>query len=203
MTASHWFDFEVEAKPYTCSGGRIGQLPVILLCFAFWGRCPFHRVRSPDVAADRHTQFIGDTQNRGSCRPCYGCRTGSALVQAPSPASRSPRPFSGGYAPRWGATRSTWSASGSPILFGFCAQANPNTPAFDPVVYLAWGDVSIIGDNQVLRVFLKQSKMINGRSAEVSVGGTHDELCSFKAGRSYVAAPRGAVHRLAIQSRFV
>ena len=62
--------------------------------------------------------------------------------------------------------------------------------------------MSIIGDNQVL----KQSKMINGRSAEVSVGGTHDELCSFKAGRSFVAAPPGAVHRLAIQSpkvRFV
>ena len=92
MTAASWFDFEVEAKPYTCSGGRIGPLPVILLCFAFWGRCPFHRVRSPDVAADRHTQFIGDTQNRGSCRPCYGCRTGSALVQAPAQPPDHPAP---------------------------------------------------------------------------------------------------------------
>ena len=78
LTAASWFDFEVEAKPYTCSGGRIGPLPVILLCFAFWGYCPFHCVRSPDVAAVRHAQFIGDTQNRRSCRPCYGSRTGSA-----------------------------------------------------------------------------------------------------------------------------
>ena len=40
LTDASWFDFGVEAKPYTCSGGRI-ELPVILLCFAFWGGAPF------------------------------------------------------------------------------------------------------------------------------------------------------------------
>ena len=111
---------------------------------------------------------------------------------APSPAATPPPPPSGSYEEQ---LVRIWLA-----LFGFCVQANPNASAFDPGVHLAWSDVSIIGDNQVVRVFLKQSKMINGRSAEVFVGGTHDELCWFKTGRSYVAAPPGAVHRLAIQS---
>ena len=60
--------------------------------------------------------------------------------------------------------------------------------AFDPSVHLAWGDVSISGDNQVLRVFLKRSKTDQyGRGTEVFIGVTRDELCPIQAVRSYVA----------------
>ena len=51
-----------------------------------------------------------------------------------------------------------------------------------------WGDVSVSGDNQVLRVFLNRSKRDQyGRGTEVFIGATSDMLCPVQAMGSYVA----------------
>ena len=86
--------------------------------------------------------------------------------------------------------RLLWAAA-AVCFFGFFRAGEitaPNTSAFDPRVHLAWGDVSISGDNQVQRVFLKRSKTDQyGRGTEVFIGATRDELCLVQAARSYVA----------------
>ena len=147
LTAASWFDFEVEAKPYTFSGGRIGLLPVILLCCAFWGRCPLSPCSKPGRGCCPESPIYRGHPELRELLSLLRVQNGERTSPGPSPASRSPRPFSGGCPP----------PSGS-----YEEQANPNASAFDPEVHLAWGVVSIIGDNQVLRVFLEQSNMING-----------------------------------------
>ena len=80
--------------------------------------------------------------------------------------------------------------------------------AFDPSVHLAWGDVSISGDNQVLRVFLKRSKTDQyGCGTEVFIGVTCDELCPIQAvfcrTSPFAVSPQGrlSVHWMAVRSR--
>ena len=85
--------------------------------------------------------------------------------------------------------RLLWAAA-AVCFFGFFRAGEitaPSASAFDPRVHLAWGDVSISGDNQVLRVFLKRSKTDQyGRGTEVFIGATRNELCPVQAVRSYV-----------------
>ena len=66
--------------------------------------------------------------------------------------------------------RLLWAAA-AVCFFGFFSTGEitaSSASAFDPSLHLAWGDVSISGDNQALRVFLKRSKTDQyGRGTEV------------------------------------
>ena len=110
LTAASWFDFEVEAKPYTFSGGRIGLLPVILLCCAFWGRCPLSPCSKPGRGCCPESPIYRGHPELRELLSLLRVQNGERTSPGPSPASRSPRPFSGGCPPppppRLGAMRS-------------------------------------------------------------------------------------------------
>ena len=58
--------------------------------------------------------------------------------------------------------------------------------AFDPVVHLSWGNVSINNVSQVVRIILKRSKTDQfERGTQVYLGATGDELCPVRALQSY------------------
>ena len=71
----------------------------------------------------------------------------------------------------------------------FCVgELTVQTPtSFNPVVHLAWEDVSISADGQVLRIFLKRSKTDQyGRGVKVFIRRTGNLLCPVEAVRIYV-----------------
>lgn len=82
-----------------------------------------------------------------------------------------------------------WAAATTCFFGFFCAGkiTVPTVSAFDPVVHLSWGDVSISNVSQVVRIILKRSKTDQfGRGTQVYLG---DELCPVRAFQSY-----GVVH---------
>ena len=87
LTDASRFDFEVEAKPSRIPV-REGGSDCLLFCCAlpFGGGAPF------TVFEARTWLLSGTTNLSGSCRPCYGSRTGSALVQAPAQPPEHPAP---------------------------------------------------------------------------------------------------------------
>lgn len=82
-----------------------------------------------------------------------------------------------------------WAAA-TTCFFGFFRAGEitvPSAAAFDPAVHLAWGDVAISENRQVVRVFLKRSKTDQfGRGTEVFFQATDDELCPVSALGAYV-----------------
>ena len=81
-----------------------------------------------------------------------------------------------------------WAAA-TTWFFGFFRAGEITVPAvsaFDPAVHLSWGDVSISGEHQVVRVVLKRSKTDQfGRGTQVYLGSTSDELCRGAVVRSH------------------
>ena len=101
--------------------------------------------------------------------------------------------------------RLLWAAA-AVCFFGFFRAGEitaPSASAFDPRVHLAWGDVSISGNNQVLHVFLKRSKTDQyGRGTEVFIGATRDKLwpCGRTSPVAVSSRGRFSVHRMAVHS---
>ena len=84
----------------------------------------------------------------------------------------------------------------------FCAGeiTVPTASSFDPVVHLAWGNISISDDSRMLRVFLKHSKTDQyGRGVEIFIGRTGDLLCPVEAVSTYVSC-QGSIAGLFFRS---
>ena len=82
-----------------------------------------------------------------------------------------------------------WAATVT-CFFGFFHAGEITVPtalAFDPAMYLAWGDVSVSDDNSMIRVFLKRSKTDQfGHGVAVYLGATGDDLCPLAALSSHI-----------------
>ena len=147
--------------------------------------CPDHE-GAPQTAPVLDSASIAPDSERGTEResPDGPCPGGSATDHPASPPSDTPSLPATDTELRRGAT-----VGCSDHLLLWAGEITvPAVSAFDPAVHLSWGDVSISGEHQVVRVVLKRSKTDQfGRGTQVYLGSTSDELCPVRAVQSYVA----------------